>query len=210
MADGQIIQDTSNVQSVQAPPFFPNYIENRVGLAKELDPQKALVETIWILRGQIKNADTGRVETTFKRMMNEDGVAIFITAVKAGANSINTYSNYRTDDKLIYRILSKWINDLVYTFYYERKRFIEQVHPNGVVEICLIEDESNVSHLINLACGLLLPSFLKALGAGDRGAITRTIQETINRALRDAEEMGRGDRKRGGFLSMLNPFKKNG
>ena len=99
---------------------------------------------------------------------------------------------------------------MVYTFYYERKRFIEQVHPNGVVEICLIEDESNVSHLINLACGLLLPSFLKALGAGDRGAITRTIQETINRALRDAEEMGRGDRKRGGFLSMLNPFKKNG
>lgn len=176
---------------------------DRVGLARELDPQNTLVEIIWQLRGKLKNPRTGKFDIEFERMMNEKGIAIFITQVKAAANQITTYSNYRADEKIIYRILNKWVLDLVYIFYYERKKFIFEGEKK-----CLIDDEAVVSLIINLAAGLMMSSFFKALGAGDRGAVTKTISEMIQRAMRDVEPQSHEQVKRKGFISKMNPFSR--
>lgn len=183
--------------SVPPDPYNPLYMgqnqENRVGLAQELNPQNPLIEAIYSLRGELKNPKTGRTEIKFGRLMNEEGIALFIHVVRAAANAINTFSNYRTDEKLIYRILQKWINDAIYEFYYERKKY-------GIAE------ESHCSIIINYAVGLMLPSFFKAIGAGDRSAVTRTIQEYIQ------TQMGSGNNpyepRRRGFLSPRNPFSR--
>ena len=103
---------------------------DRVGLARELDPQNTLVEIIWQLRGKLKNPRTGKFDIEFERMMNEKGIAIFITQVKAAANQITTYSNYRADEKLIYRILNKWVLDLVYIFITKEKNLFLRVRKN--------------------------------------------------------------------------------
>lgn len=184
-------------------------MDNRVGLAKELDPQNALIDAVFTLRGKLKNPTTNRYDIEFQRVMNELGIAVFITQVKGAANSINTYSNYRTDDKLIYKLMNKWIMDIVYIFYYERKKFVYQENEKtGNLEPTLIQDEAVVSLVINLAVGLMLPSFFKALGAGDRGAVTKTISEMIQRAFRDNEPDNLGQPRRKGLMSRLNPFAK--
>lgn len=186
-------------------PLLTSYgVDNRVGLAKELDPNHSLIDTIHMLRGELKDPKTGQYKKQLQRVMNEQGIAIFVSQVKAGANNVNTQSNYRADDKLIYKLMNKWILDLVYIFYYERKKFVEQEDEKGIIEFCLIKDEAVVSLIINLAVGLMLPAFFKALGAGDRSAITRTVSEMINKAYKDEQEQPIA--KRRGLLSKVNPF----
>ena len=70
----------------------------------------------------------------------------------------------------------------------------------------LIDDEAVVSLIINLAAGLMMSSFFKALGAGDRGAVTKTISEMIQRAMRDTDSPQNEQIKRRGFISKMNPF----
>jgi len=161
-------------------------------------------DVVYQLRGKLKNPVTGKYDIEFQRIMNEKGIALFITQVKASANQITTYSNFRTDEKLIYRLLNKWILDIVYIFYYERKKFVYEGE-----EKCLIDDEAVVSIIINLATGLMMSSLFKALGAGDRGAVTKTISEMIQRAMKDVEPENNSQLKRKGFLTKMNPFSRN-
>lgn len=174
--------------------FYPNQYDNRVGLVRELSPRQALLVAIAEFRGEIKDPETNQTTKHIKRVMNEEGISLFYHAVTSAANEINTFSNYRSDEKIIYRLMNKWVFDIVYEFFYNRKKYE-------------IMEESHCSIIVNKAVGLMLPAFFKALGAGDRSAATRAVQETINRAFRDGE----GDpvqTQRKGFLSSLNPFSR--
>lgn len=190
-------QSQSDYLGLPADPYNPLFAgqlqENRVGLAQELNPQAPLIEAIYSLRGELRNPKTNEVEIKFTSLMNEEGVALFIHIVRAAANAINTFSNYRTDDKLIYRLLKKWINDAIYEFYINRKKY-------G------IKEESHCSIIVNHAVGLMLPSFFKALGAGDRGAVSKSVQEHIQTSM--GQQPNPYEPKRRGLLSMMNPFNR--
>ena len=177
------------------PLFSANPYDNKIGLVKELSPRHALITSMVELRGEIRDPDTGEKNIKVKPMMNEDGISVFFQAVTAAANDINTFSNYRTDDKLIYALMNKWIMDITYEFYYH-------YHEYG------IKQESHCSIVINKAVGLMLPSFFKALGAGDRSAATRSVSEMIQRATRDTTG-GSSDSfvpQKKGVLARMNPF----
>lgn len=175
---------------------FGSQYDNRVGLVKELSPRNALITATDEIRGEIKDPDSGRVLRRVEPLMNEKGIAIFFHAVTAGANDINTMSNYSRDYKLIYSLMMKWVTDMVYEFYINRKTY-------GIVE------ETHCSIIINKAVGLILPSFFKALGAGDRRAATASVSEMIQRAFKDNGSQFpsvESSKKGGGVLSRLNPF----
>lgn len=176
-------QDTSATQQysgLPADPYNPlafgygSQYDNRVGLIKELSPRNALLTAIAELRGEIVDPETNKI-IRINPLMNEEGISIFFHSVTAAANDINTFSNYRTDEKLIYRLMMKWVTDEIYEFYYNRKKYD-------------IKEESHCAVIINKAVGLKLPAFFKALGAGDRRAATASVQEQIQRAFTEKSD----------------------
>ena len=177
------------------PLLYGQHVDNRVGLVKELSPRVALITAITELRGEIRDPETNRLIKQVNPLMNELGISVFFHAVTAAANDINTFSNYRTDDKLIYKLMMKWVSDIVYEFYYNRKKY-------AVIE------ESLCALIINKAVGLMLPSFFKALGAGDRRAATSSVTEMIQRSMREGgDSMSSSPQsRRRGILSRMNPF----
>lgn len=177
------------------PYLYGTHYDNRVGLVKELSPVPALINAISELRGEIKDPTTKKIVKQVKPIMNEEGISVFFHSVTSAANDINTMSNYRADDKLIYRLMLKWVSDVVYEFYYNRKKYE-------------IAEESLCSLVVNKAVGLMLPAFFKALGAGDRRAATAAVSESIQRLMKEQSggipEVPTSKRK--GFLSRINPF----
>lgn len=174
-------------------PYFNQQDQtDRPGLIRELSPNNSIINVIDILRGIVRNprnpSDTRKINT----LVNEEGIAIFTIMVTSGANEINTFSNYRNDTKFIYSLMQKWILDIVYEFHFNRKKY-------GIPE------ESQSSIVINLAIGLILPSFFKALGAGDRNSATRAVQESIVRSMRDDGQQ-QNPVKRRSLLSRMIPF----
>jgi hypothetical protein len=171
---------------------YQNQVENsdRPGLVRELSPMNSVIGVIDVLRGIVRNPRNPSDIRKINKLINEDGVAMFTLMVTTGANEINTLSNYRNDLKLIYKFMTKLVMDMVYEFHYNRKKY-------G------IQEESQASIIINLAVGLLLPSFFKALGAGDRSAATRAVQESIVSSIRSSEQEGRSLQRKGFFSRML-------
>jgi hypothetical protein len=186
-------QNNQQRSSYYQPYWGYNVNEERAGLVRELSPHEALIKSIAEFRGEIENPKNPREKIKIKRIMNEEGIAIFYMAVTAAANDINTMSNYRADEALIYRIMNKWIVDIIYEFYYNRKKYE-------------ITDESQVNFIVNKAVGLMLPSFFKALGAGDRNAATRSVYETINRAFNAQANSDEPPQAKKGFISRLLPW----
>ena len=168
-----------------------NQYDNRVGLVKELSPAEEINKIMDEFRGIIKD-ESGKEINKIVPIMNELGISRFYHIVTSTANSITTFSNYRTDDKLIYRITNKFIKD-------------------GWMEFGLNLKEKDIAHLgvsriiMNRAASLILSALFKALGAGDRGAATKAVQETIQRQFTDSS--GRDDQlpKRKGFMSAFLP-----
>lgn len=194
-------QDLQQYNSLPLDPYNPyafgqgSGYDNRVGLIKELSSTSALIKAINELKGEITDPETGKEIKIIEPIMNGLGISIFFHSVTAAANDINTFSNYRTDEKLIYNLMKKWIADDIYEFYYNRKKY-------G------IKEESHVSIIINKAVGLKLPAFFKALGAGDRRAATASVQEMIQRQYAEKSDfnspMQQTNRKRGIFSRMMN------
>lgn len=186
-------QDFSKLPVDNYQPFLHQEDQSdRAGLVRELSPTNAIIDAIDRLRGVVRNPRNPTDIRKINTIINEDGIAIFTLIVTAGANEINTFSNYRTEDKLISKIMEKWIKDIVYEFYYHRKKYE-------------IPEESQASMIVNLAVGLILPSFFKALGAGDRNAATRSVSESIVRAMRSSDDSQQPQARRGLF-SRMNPF----
>jgi len=173
---------------------YQNQIENsdRPGLVRELSPHNSIITIIDMLRGTVRNPRNPNDIRTINKLVNEDGITMFTLMVMTGANEINTLSNYRNDLKLIYKFMNKLIMDIVYEFHYNRKKY-------GILE------ESQASIVINLAVGLLLPSYFKALGAGDRSAATRAVQESIHRSMRDTSDHDNRPQQRKSFFSRMLP-----
>lgn len=187
-----------NTQPISGMPMDPHYNlfnqyqePTKAGLIRELSSRRALIAAMYELKGIIKDPSDDKTDIQITDpIMNERGRFIFFHAVTAAANDINTFSNYRTDVKLIYSLIIKFTSDIIYEFYYNRKEYA-------------IEDESHCGLIINKALGLMLPAFFKALGAGDRSAATRSVSEMIQRAFKSPEMQ---QRQGGGFFSKLNPL----
>lgn len=185
--------ESDNQQGYYNPYFGYSQYEERAGLVRELSPHAAMVKAIAEFRGHIEDPQNPGKPIEIQRIMNEEGISVFYLAVTAAANDINTMSNYRADEKLIYRIMNKFITDIVYEFYYNRKRYE-------------VKEESHCGLIVNKAVGLMLPSFFKALGAGDRNAATRSVYETINRAFNAQKNSDDPPQVKKGFFSRMLPW----
>lgn len=188
-----MVSDNQQSGSGYYPSYWGYQQEERAGLVRELSPHAALVKAIKEFRGIVEDPDNPAEKVRIDRIMNEQGISIFYLCVTSAANDINTMSNYRTDDKLIYRLMNKFLMDIIYEFYYNRKTYE-------------IQQESHSGLIVNKAVGLMLPSFFKALGAGDRNAATRSVYETINRAFNAQANSDAPPEPKKGFISRLLPW----
>ena len=166
--------------------------EKAVSLVHELSPDSYILDMIHELNGEIKNREGEYVKIKgIQPLMNEEGITLFFHLATSALNQITTYSNYRDDTKLIYRLVKKVLKDATSRFFFYRKEL-------G------IENKAHISIILDKLQGVVLSAYFKALGAGDRKAATSNITENISTFSR----MGMGQELRpqarqGGFISKM-------
>ena len=180
-------------------PVMPPQREERepaeIGVIRELSPKKVLEQVRMNMKGYEWNSETKKYirQEGYVQLMNDEGIGRYITALHAVITDLVTFSNYKEDE----------IKELTL---YICEEVIPAIHVNyreyGIKQksdLCLID-----AQIFNLT----LAAFKKAVGAGDRGVIGRTIQESINTRSGQIQQIGGRDREGGGgFFNKMNPFR---
>ncbi len=164
-----------------------------MSLVKELSPQQYILRLIQELRGLVYDPKTEKYEKVSGviPLMNEKGITLFFHLATSSVNEITTFSNYRDDMDLIYKLMRKYIKDAVTRFHFYYKDF-------GIT------DKSHVAIIIDKLQGVMLSAYFKALGAGDRKAATSNVSENISRIARDQqEEQTYGVQRKSGFFGRM-------
>ncbi len=176
-------------QTYSTPPVNYGITEQKsISLISELSPTQDLRNIMKELDGFIWDQKSGRyiqVEgvTPF---LNARGRTIFYQFATATLSPINTFSNYRTDKEIIHRLILMQIKKATINFHINWEDYGIQ----SKTDINIITDKLMI---LGLSC------FYKALGAGDRGAATRNISESINRSSLDRPQEANHMRKQGMF-----------
>ncbi len=175
------------------PQVMPRDEDKTIGIIESLSSNKSLINLIYEFRGKVYDKKLAKYISIegIKPMMNEEGTTMVFNFVRSAVDDINTYSNFRTDIRLIYRLMRKLLRDIIYRLHYYYKDY-------G------IKRKSEIVIIIDRIQGILLAAYFKALGAGDRRAATSNISETISRLQREMSEPGmtkEDEKKRGGMLS---------
>jgi len=186
--------EVSTAPDVNQAPVYPEDVylgqqqkqEESIGIIRELDPKKVLDMIRHYLNGEIYDEEEGKYVRVFDPLMNEKGIGKYLSIVSAAVSSLVTFSNFKEDD--IMKLTLYVCENALPILYVNYKEY-------G------IQDKSNLNILSNQILVMTMAAFRKALGAGDRNVIGRTIQETIStRALDYPKE------ERKSFFAKLNPF----
>jgi hypothetical protein len=124
-------------------------------------------------------------------MMNDLGIQKFCSALSAVTDTV-TFSNYDVEEA---KKNTLFIMELVIpTIYINYKEY-------GIM------NKTDLPVLTSKLFVLTYSAFKKAVGAGDRGVIGRTISENIMSRAGQMQQQQQPERRQG-FFSSINPFKR--
>jgi len=177
--------------------FFPPGKEDReqssdIGVIRELDPIKVIETLRHYLRGEMWDSEKRVWMKHMEPLMNNKGIGKYLSIISAPVSSLITFSNFQLDE---IPTLALYICD----------QAIPVIHVN--YREYGITDKSNLQILDIQILFMTIAALKKALGAGDRNVIGRTISENImNRSGSGAIQPLQSEKR--GILSRLNPFAK--
>jgi len=182
-------QETYPTQSYVAPPQERNEEAAEIGIIRELSPKKVLEQLRMNLKGFFWDyVDKKYVKVDgFEPLLNDKGIAKYLSIMSAVITDLVTFSNYRDDE----------INRLVL---FVCDKVIPTIHIN--YNEYGIKEKSDLQIIDVQIFNLTLAAFKKAVGAGDRNVVRGTISESI---MNRPNNQGGYPEKRG-FLSKINPF----
>jgi len=167
---------------------------NEIGVIRELDPFKVLENLRHNLSGDIFDSEKKKWIRIAEPIMNDKGIGKYISIVAAPVSSLITFSNFQLDE----------IPPLAL---FVCEKAIPVIHVN--YKEYGIKDKANLQILDIQLLYLTIGALKKALGAGDRGVIGRTISENImNRGAMPMQGMPMMLEQKKGFWSRLNPFSR--
>lgn len=163
-------------------------------IIRELSSRKVLEQLRMNLKGYFFDWDTKKYKKIegFEPLMNDKGISKYLSIISSVVSDVTTFSNYSADE---IPQLALYVCD----------KAIPTIHIN--YKDYGIKNKSDLQIIDIQILSLTLGALKKALGAGDRGVIGRTIQENImnRQGLGNLNNLAKEER--GGFLSKLNPFR---
>lgn len=187
-------QDFDNASIERDSLMPPQYKEEKespeIGVIRELSPRKVLEQLRMNLKGYFFDYEKKtyiRIEG-FEPLMNDKGIAKYLSIMSAVITDLITFSNYTAEE----------IPQLVL---YVCDKAIPTIHIN--YKEYGIKEKSDLQIIDIQIFNLTLGAFKKAIGAGDRGVVGRTISENIMTRAGVIQPM-REEQK--SFLGRINPF----
>jgi len=176
------------------PPRFDKEEAPEIGVIRELSPKKVKEQIRMELKGYYYDYDEKKYIKIQgeEPMMNEKGIQKFISCLAAITDTV-TFSNYTIEDAKAHTLFV--IESCIPTIYINYQEY-------G------IKNKSDLPVLTSKLFVLTYAAFMKAVGAGDRGVIGRTIQESIMNRGNGFRESPIQQERRGGLFSGLNPFRR--
>ena len=173
------------------PPQFREEKSPEIGVIRELSPKRVLEQVRMNLKGWYWDWEAEKYVQIdgFVPLLNEKGIAKYLAVVGSVVTDLVTFSNYSMDEipKLVQYVCDKAIP----TIHINYKEY-------GVKE------KSDLQIIDIQIFMLTLAALKKAAGAGDRGVIGRTIQESIMTRAGQQQQQ----RNQESTFSKLNPFKR--
>ncbi len=163
-----------------------------IGIIRELSPKKILEQLRMNLKGYFWDYEQKAYLKLpgFTPLMNDKGIAKYLSIMSAVITDLVTFSNYQADE----------INQLVL---FVCDKAIPTIHIN--YKDYGIQEKSDLQIIDIQIFNLTLAAFKKAVGAGDRNVVRGTVTESmINRQMMQPQFQPQQQ----GFLSKLNPFSK--
>lgn len=165
-----------------------------IGVIRELSPKRVKEQIRMELKGYAYDYEEKKylkVEGEVP-LMNDLGIQKFCSTLSAVTDTV-TFSNYDIEEA---KKNTLFIMELVIpTIYLNYKEY-------G------IKNKTDLPVLTSKLFVLTYSAFKKAVGAGDRGVIGRTIQENILSRAGQMNQPQQQPERRQGFFSSLNPFKR--
>jgi hypothetical protein len=164
---------------------------SEVGVIRELSPKKVLEQLRRNLKGEFYDYEKKNYMPIpgFEPLLNDKGIAKYMSIISSVITDLVTFSSYGPTE----------IPQLVL---YVCEKAIPIIHIN--YKKYGIKEKSDLQILDIQIFNLTLAAFKKALGAGDRNVIGRTISENI--VNRSGQVAPLSDRRNKGFFSKMNPF----
>jgi hypothetical protein len=179
-------------QSVMPPRFNDREESPEIGVIRELSPKKVKEQ----IRMELKGYSYDYEEKKYIKiegevpMMNELGIQKYISCLSAVTDTV-TFSNYTLEDAKAHTLFV--MESVIPTLYINYKDY-------GITSKC------DLPVLTSKLFNLTYAAFMKAVGAGDRGVIGRTIQESI--MTRAGQQQFQQPQQKGGIFNNINPFKR--
>ena len=181
-------------QSIMPPRFNDKEESPEIGVIRELSPKKVKEQIRMELKGFSYDYEKKRyvqVEGEIP-MMNDLGIQKFISSLSAITDTV-TFSNYTLEDAKAHTLYV--IESVIPTIYIHYKEY-------GIL------NKSDLPVLTSKLFVLTYAAFSKAVGAGDRGVIGRTISENIvsrSGQFPNSQQVNSDTR---GIFSKINPFSR--
>lgn len=164
-----------------------------IGVIRELSPKKVKESVRMELKGYSYDYEEKKYVPVPGEvpMMNDLGIQKFCSALSAVTDTV-TFSNYDVEEA---KKNTLFIMELVIpTIYINYKEY-------GIM------NKTDLPVLTSKLFVLTYSAFKKAVGAGDRGVIGRTISENIMSRAGQMQQQQQPERRQG-FFSSINPFKR--
>jgi hypothetical protein len=164
-----------------------------IGVIRELSPKKVLEQLRMNLKGFYYDYETRNYVKIdgFEPLLNDKGIAKYLSIMSSVVTDLVTFSSYKEDE-------------IAQLTIYVCDKAIPTLHLN--YKEYGIQEKSDLQILDIQIFNLTLAAFKKAVGAGDRSVIGRTISENIMTRSGVIQQM-REEKGGGGFLSKMNPFR---
>jgi len=192
--DSELIPNEEEYMASVMPPRFVEKESPEIGVIRELSPKKVKDQIRMELKGFTYDYELQKYVKIEGQepLMNDLGIQKFISALSA-VTDIVTFSNYTMEDAKKHTLFV--MESVIPTIYVNYKGY-------GIKNKC------DLPVLTQKLFVLTYSAFQKAVGAGDRGVIGRTIQENIMTRVGELQATQSLSRERRGFFSRINPFAK--
>ena len=165
-----------------------------IGVIRELSPRRVLEQLRMNLKGWFFDYEEKKYIPVvgFEPLMNDKGIAKYLSIVSSVITDLVTFSNFNMEEipKLTLFVCDSAI-PVIYLNY--REYGVRQKSDLPIITIQIFN--------------LTLAAFKKAVGAGDRGVIGRTISENIMTRSGIFDNPRQMEERRG-FFSKINPFSR--
>ena len=192
--DNDYSQDENEFQQSVMPPQFKEDKEAaEIGVIRELSPKKVLEQLRMNLKGHYYDYEKKMYKKIegFEPLLNDRGIAKYLAIMSSVVTDLITFSSYSQEE---IPNLTLFVCD----------KALPVIHIN--YKEYGIKEKSDLQIIDIQIFNLTLAAFKKAVGAGDRSVIGRTISESI--VSRSGMINPIREERQGGFLSRLNPFSR--